>query len=335
MSRKPLPMLALLAFSQCFALSGHAQADWGYEEKSSASPAQASSAKAAEAKRPASALKPKAPTAAAPLKKAQVAPSEAKVKVILDERRCWLELFALCASSANEDDRKEVLDIATLSLDQKNRLTKFIDAKLAVPQSSFVGIVPIWTKLRPKILEEMDIKESYRLLFRALLRHYLSKSHETTSEIEMLQDLLGAVRIADSGPPILTEDAVNAYADMTCYLYQKRKPDRSVDGDDNRQTFALVVKDRFTRAPNLAAKTAMTNFDLTWACFRCRFLDVSTEQQEKLSALMASGDSKSSAQLKAELVSPTMLKIFALGPWSEKAKELKEEKATAGKLDTK
>lgn len=335
-------LMLLLTFNQFVATPAQAQGDWGYEDKSAVVPANAAfPAKASQA--PADKVKPtpkvKVPAIPPALKKAQVEPSEPTVT--LDDTRCWLEIFALCASSNVDDDRKEVLNLATLSTDQKNRLTKLVSSKLAAPINNFVGVAPLWKVLRPRILQELDVKESYRLLFRALIRHYLSKNKETSADLELLQDLLGAVRIADPGPPVLTEDAVNAYSDMTCFLYQKRKPDRSVDGDDNRQTFALVVKDRFVRAPNLAAKTAMTNFDLTWACFRCRFLDVSADQQEKLSALMASGDSKSSAQLKAELISPTMLKLFALGPWSEKAKEvreikeIKEEHAKAEKLEIK
>jgi len=339
-----LPLL--LACSQYSALPALAQGDWGYEDKTTVNQAKSAPTVPAlpavkplateKAKVPAKSLVPTkdvAPAKPTVLKKPQV---EASGPIVtLDDSRCWLELFALCASSNNEDDRKEVLELATLSLEQKNRLGKLVESKLKAPNSNWVGVAAVWKPLRPRILQEMDVKESYRLLFRALIRHHLSKVQESSADIELLQDLLGAVRIADPGPPVLTEDAVNAYSDMTCFLYQKRKPDRSVDGDDNRQTFALVIKDRFVRAPNLAAKTAMTNFDLTWACFRCRFLDVSADQQEKLSALMASGDSKSSTQLKAELVSPTMLKIFALGPWSEKAKELKEEHAKAEKLEIK
>ena len=335
-------LILLLTFAQFPTTAVVAQGDWGYEDKSTLSPDKAkppatmTNAAPNQAKLPARTIDP---AKAAALKKAQVEASEPREPIVsLNDTRCWLEIFALCASSNIDDDRKEVLNLATLSTDQKNRLTKLIASKLAAPVNNFVGIAPLWKALRPRVLQELDVKESYRLLFRALIRHYLSKNKETSADLELLQDLLGAVRIVDLGPPVLTEDAVNAYSDMTCFLYQKKKPDRSVDGDDNRQTFALVIKDRFVRAPNLAAKTAMTNFDLTWACFRCRFLDVTIEQQEKLSALMASGDSKSSALLKSELVSPTMLKLFALGPWSEKAKEvkvIKEEQAKAEKLEIK
>lgn len=335
MGAKPQLVMLLLTLNQFLATPVQAQSDWGYEDKGALSPDKASppasTSKPAATDKVKVPVKPLAPAKTAVLKKAQIEPSEPLVT--LDDTRCWLEIFALCASSHIDDDRKEVLNLSTLSTDQKNRLTKLIASKLAAPVNSFAGVAPLWKALRPRILQELDVKESYRLLFRALIRHYLSKNKETSADLELLQDLLGAVRIVDLGPPVLTEDAVNAYSDMTCFLYQKRKPDRSVDGDDNRQTFALVIKDRFVRAPNLAAKTAMTNFDLTWACFRCRFLDVNTEQQEKLSALMASGDSKSSAQLKAELVSPTMLKLFALGPWSEKAKEVKEVKAEQAKAE--
>lgn len=251
---------------------------------------------------------------------------------VLDDSRCWLEIFALCASSSTDDDRKEILQLATLSSDQKNRLKAVIDKKLqnAESKARYSGISSVWKELRGKITAELDTKESYRLLFRALIRRAMPGIVATSKDFsEQLQDLLGPVRIADVGPPPLTEDALNAYADMTCFLYQKRKPNRSVDGDENRQVFVAVVKERFAQAPNQAAKAAMTNFDLTWACFRCRFMDVSESEREKLSLLMASQDSKNSAQLKAELISPTILKIFSLGPWSEK---MTGQKATGPKL---
>ncbi len=262
------------------------------------------------------------------LKNAQNAETSDKTDVatleappVLDDSRCWLEIFALCASSATDDDRKEILQLGTISSDQKNHLKAIIAKKLENPESKarYEGIAAQWKLLRPKITAELDTKESYRLLFRALIRHAMPTIVATNKEFsEYLQDLLGPVRIADSGPPPLTEDAVSAYADMTCFLFKKRKPDRSVDGDDNRQVFVAVIKERFTQAPNAAAKAAMTNFDLTWACFRCRFMEVSESEREKLSQLMASQDSKNSAQLKAELLSPSILKLFAIGPWSEK-----------------
>jgi len=257
-----------------------------------------------------------------PIKQLTPGPKASNFVQAIDDKRSWMEIFALCASSNVDDDRKETLGLATLSTEQKDSLAKLLDTKLASVPSGYTGIGEFWRQTRPRILQELDVKESYRLLFRALIRHALSRKNtsltKNAAESELLQTLLGASRIADPGPPALTEEAINAYADMTCFLFQKRKPDKSVDGDENRKIFADVIKDKFVRAPNPAAKAAMTNFDLTWACFRCRFMDVGVEEREKLSALMASSDGKSSAQLKQELVSPTMTKLFAMGPWGEK-----------------
>ncbi len=330
---------AFLTLAMVSSIVPAAAQDWGYDappQTGTSAPTSKSAAKAA-----ASTLKtPSKPLVAPAAKSTQkagmqatavqpagmqpaVIQSAAPAQEQVDDKRSWLEIFALCASSNIDDDRTETLGLATLSGEQKDSLGKMIDQKLAANASVYAGIAPFWRQTRVKVIREIDSKESYRLLFRALIRHALSAKNsplaKNQNEADLLQSLLGAARIADPGPPPLTEDAVNAYADMTVFLFSKRKPDRSVDGDENRKVFADVIKDRFVRAPNPAAKAAMTNFDLTWACFRCRFLDVDAEQKEKLSALMASGDSKSSAMLKQELVSPAMTKLFAMGPWGEKS----------------
>lgn len=230
---------------------------------------------------------------------------------------CWMELFAVCASSPVDDDRKDLENLAILAADQKKELRDFLQKRQDLPQ--YAALEPIWKGLRGKVLTELDYKDSYRLLFRALLRHALGdpRSNLSKTEKEMFQMLLGPARISEMGPPVLTEDAINAYADMTCFLFQKRKPDRSIDGEENRQVFADVIKQRYQQAPNLQAKQAMCNFDLTWACFRCRYLALDEAGQARLSKLMASGEGK--GELKAELTNPQTLKIFALGPWSEKS----------------
>lgn len=234
----------------------------------------------------------------------------------LTEKQCWLELFAVCASSPVDDDRKDLEKLATLAADQQKELGAFIDKRS--DSLAYKTLLPVWKELRPRIFSELDYKDSYRLLFRALLRHALgdAKTSLSASEKEMFQNLLGPARISEMGPPTLTEDAINAYADMTCFLFQKRKPDRSIDGEENRQVFADVIKQRYMQAPDLRAKQAMCNFDLTWACFRCRYLALNENGQARLSKLMAGGDGK--GELKAELTNPEMLKIFAMGPWSEK-----------------
>ena len=175
-------LLLLLALNQYLACPALAQGDWGYEEKTTGSPDKAAPAPPAlpsinpsateKAKIPTRSLVPAkslvptkdvAPAKPVVLKKPQV---EASGPIVtLDDSRCWLELFALCASSSNEDDRKEVLELATLSLDQKNRLGKLLESKLKAPNNNWVGVAAVWKPLRPRILQEMDVKESYRLLF--------------------------------------------------------------------------------------------------------------------------------------------------------------------------
>lgn len=254
----------------------------------------------------------KASTASTPRASDQAPPTSQP----LTEKQCWLELFAVCASSPVDDDRKDLEKLATLASEQKKELEAFIDKRS--DSLAYKALAPIWKELRPRIFSELDYKDSYRLLFRALLRHALgdAKTSLSASEKEMFQTLLGPARISEMGPPTLTEDAINAYADMTCFLFQKRKPDRSIDGEENRQVFADVIKQRYMQAPDLRAKQAMCNFDLTWACFRCRYLALNESGQARLSKLMAGGDGK--GELKAELTNPEMLKIFAMGPWSEK-----------------
>ncbi|OPZ80530.1 MAG: hypothetical protein BWY75_03781 [bacterium ADurb.Bin425] len=112
--------------------------------------------------------------------------------------------------------------------------------------------------------------------------------------------------MAEPGPPPLTEEAVKAYADMTCFLYSKKHPDKSVDQDDNREIFAGVIRDRFLSAPSEKARFAMCNFDLTWAAFRCKYLDAPAAEKQRLE--IYSQDS---------LTGKELTKLYGMGPWAE------------------
>jgi hypothetical protein len=280
------------------------------------------------------ALTPKAPS-----------PEEIAAHKKVDDLKSWMEIFALAASSASEDDRNQILTLGTLPQDTRKKLEKMTFEKLEENVAEYAGISSIWRPLSQKITEDIDYKESYRLLFRSLLRHAVGRIEPTAPEAEAIQEILGPARIAEMGPPILTEDAINAYSDMTCFLYQKRHPDHTVEGDDNRQLFAEVVRQRYNDAPNLEAKKAMCNFDVTWASFRCRYLDSTAADREKLLASIgedksgtvatvsdrgtnatttkvAPASARSKTQSSAALVSPKLLKIFALGPWAESSKTI-------------
>jgi hypothetical protein len=271
-------------------------------------------------------------------------PEEIAARKKVEELKSWMEVFALAASSSTEDDRNQILTLGTLPADTRKKLEKMTFEKLDQNLPEYLGITAVWKPLSQKIAEDIDYKESYRLLFRSLLRHAVSRIEATAPEAEAIQELLGPARIAEMGPPILTEDAINAYSDMTCFLYQKRHPDHTVEGDDNRQLFAEVIRQKYTDAPNPAAKKAMCNFDVTWASFRCRYLDANAAEKDKLittisgekgdtgAASQSGANSQSSAktvstaktkkQATAALMSPKLLKIFALGPWAESSKTI-------------
>lgn len=271
-------------------------------------------------------------------------PDEIAARKKVEDLKSWMEIFALAASSASEDDRNQILSLGTLAQGTKKKLEKIAFEKLEQNVPEYLGVSSIWRPLSQKVTEDIDYKESYRLLFRSLLRHAVGRIEPTAPEAEAIQEVLGPARIAEMGPPILTEDAINAYSDMTCFLYQVRHPDHTVEGDDNRQMFAEVIRQKYNDAPNIEAKKAMCNFDLTWASFRCRYLDSNAAGKDKLIASISGGKTETTAMSAANtsaatgtktaagakgksqssiaLMSPKLLKIFALGPWAESSKTI-------------
>lgn len=314
--------------------------DWGYEGESEK---QAAVSPVTEAKRVES-------------KPAQVKPQPkagGKEKALSD-LDSWLEIFALIASSAEDDDRSAVNRLETLSPELKENLSRFIKSKLDAGVPAYQGISPLWQEIRAKVNHSIDYKESYRMLFRALTRHWLLKTDkassfdgktatalaltpegsqkqtspskpqvsapkpDTTSDNEELfTELIGPSRIAEPGNPPLTDDAIKAYSDMTCFLYAKKHPDKSVDQDDNRLIFAGVVRDKFINAPSAQAKLAMSNFDLTWASFRCRYLDSSPAEKERMSITVSAPVKAANGDSTSALTNKTILTLFSKGPWAE------------------
>lgn len=319
-----------------------AQSDWGYEDVKPSTP-QAQPAKSTQAAKATQAAKTAQPAKTLPAKKPAPRP--------LSDKDCWMEIFALAASSAEDDDRLAVRDLATLQDPLKEKLQTFVGQKLDASAPAYVGISPLWSEIRGKVQANLDYKESYRLLFRALLRHWLLRTERSASfdgqtakalsigeikpeekqaiktslEEELFADLLGPARVAEAGPPPLTEDAIKAYSDMACFLYAKKHPDKSVDQDDNRQVFASVIRDKFVNAPTAKAQLAMSNFDLTWASFKCRYLDSSSQEKERMSISVSApvkGD-KAGGQANEDLTNKTIVALFQKGPWAENLKNIK------------
>jgi len=276
----------------------------------------------------------------APLQPAKPAPPPAPTAAELSARnkvvdlKSWMEIYALAASSARDDDRGQILNLKILSEETRKKLEQFTFEKIEQNVPEYLGIGPIWIPLSKKISEDLDYKESYRLLFRALLRHAVDRLEPTAVQAELIHELLGPTRIAEIGPPVLTEEAIDAYNDMTCFLYSKRHPEHTLEGDDNRRMFAEVIRGKYNDAPNMEAKRAMCKFDLTWAAFRCRYLDASPADKDKLLISMedksggrsqttpgkASATGAAKKQSVLALTSPKLIKLFGMGPWAESAK---------------
>ncbi|MBS2006454.1 MAG: hypothetical protein JST01_05410 [Cyanobacteria bacterium SZAS TMP-1] len=267
-------------------------------------------------------------TSLSPEKPVPPTPAELAARNKVVDLKSWMEIYALAASSATEDDRSQILNLKILAEDTRKKLEKFTFEKIEQNVPEYIGIGPTWIPISKKISEDLDYKESYRLLFRALLRHAVDRLEPTAVQAELIQELLGPTRIAEVGPPVLTEEAINAYNDMTCFIYAKRHPEHSVEGDDNRQMFAEVIRQRYNDAPNIEAKRAMCKFDLTWATFRCRYLDASPADKDRLLLSMdpdkakvpTPNRAKKPAQPALALTSPKLLKLFGMGPWAESAK---------------
>ncbi|HNB17737.1 MAG TPA: hypothetical protein PLC15_20295 [Candidatus Obscuribacter sp.] len=333
----PLAVSVLLINSR----AGAAASDWGYE---------------GDSEKPA-AVRPTTPTKPVESKPVPLKPQPKTAGTVkaLSDLDSWLEIFALIASSPEDDDRNAVRKLETLSPELKENLSRFIKSKLDAKVPVYQGISPLWQEIRAKVDHSIDYKESYRMLFRALTRHWLLKTDKAASfdgktatalaltmedsqknatppakpqapapkldatgeSEELFTELIGPSRIAEPGNPPLTDDAIKAYSDMTCFLYAKKHPDKSVDQDDNRLIFAGVVRDKFINAPSAQAKLAMSNFDLTWASFRCRYLDSSPAEKERMSITVSAPVKASSGDSTASLTNQTILNLFSKGPWAE------------------
>lgn len=126
----------------------------------------------------------------------------------------------------------------------------------------------------------VDLEGAYKTLFRALCRLRLrssAKAGNSCAVDDVIQEVLGAQRIAVPGDPALTEDAVNAYADMACFIYEQRNDGKTVDAVDNRTLFAKLICQKFSLAPTRADQEAMLGFDLSWAKFKILWLRADTK----------------------------------------------------------
>jgi hypothetical protein len=180
----------------------------------------------------------------------------------------------------------------------------------AMVQGEWLKIASFWPEINKRLQDHQDEAEDFSRLFKALLRLVISSKSLPEEQTNVLLNILGPERIAVEGTPQLTEEAVNGYTDMACFLFELKNPGKTVDADDNRAVFATVIKSKFQEAPSEKAKLAMSNFALTWAKFKIAW-DLAPEEKRKELAQhvddIASGTSYSDTALTK--------KIFENGPW--------------------
>ncbi len=291
--------------------------DWGYDDGSTASPralpaqpgklpSQAPGKQPAQAaKLPVSTTKVKSPAAAKGAAKSTThvtgKPGSDRLTAASSVAQSWVELFELVACQP-------------LTNDQKNRYAATIEHLTHGPlREELVAIQSFWPAIAPRIRESAEFRESFKSLFKSLLRMQERAKALDSERSEVIAEVLGPERVADLGPPPLTEDAVDAYADMACFLYEQKNPGKTIDATDNRAVFASVVLNKFKDAPTEADKRSMVNFAVTWARFRIIYAEASDAEKARLLGELE----KKGAATVAGLSNPTVDHILRNGPWSK------------------
>jgi hypothetical protein len=172
----------------------------------------------------------------------------------------WLEMYESATPGQLTDD-------------QIVRIKEFYGALLGKSDPRAVAVLGFWPKLRVYLERNPDRHENYSSLIYSLLRARTRPGTSTASgaqqdETDLIAELLGPVRIAVQGAPPLTEDAVDAYADMACFLYEQKHPGKTIDAMENRAMFSNVIMQKYKDAPKPADRAAMTNFPVGWAKFK-------------------------------------------------------------------
>jgi hypothetical protein len=270
--------------------------EWGYEKPVEVKPMRAV---AQPIKAPAGAAAPKS-GAAKPIVAARVAPTAprttpkpagangaAGTPSVASSKAdyaaaCWAQIYQLSSGKKLTDE-------------QKKRLK---DVVSKAPKGQAVTV--FWPRLTEYLVAHPEQKENYIRLLRALLRWRArtllataggaAPSVVAKEEAGLIGEVLGPERVAVQGSPAFSEEAVEAYADMACFLYEQNNPGKTIDAFDNRAMFASVVCEKFRNAPTEKDKRAMAAFDLSWAKFKVAWESADEgKRKEMLSLLQKSG----------------------------------------------
>ncbi|MGE0265272.1 MAG: hypothetical protein AB7V06_21555 [Candidatus Obscuribacterales bacterium] len=225
---------------------------------------------------------------------------------------CWLQLYGLVAPIAKNGRLIEGDDLsANLSPEQKSRFRSYLAGGQS-NKNEVVAILDYWPQVSDRI-RDLDQRGNFRLLFRALLRLKARSKSTSEAEKQVIKDSLGPEVVAEPGDPPLTDEAIAAYADMTCFLYEKKNPGRTVDADDNRELFSMVLKGKFRDAPSDRDRAAMANFPLNWAKFRILYTDADEGDRDLLLRKLANASGTRNATVANQLLE----KVLVSSPWKE------------------
>lgn len=216
----------------------------------------------------------------------------------------WLEMYESATPGQLTDD-------------QITRIKEFYGGLLDKSDPRAVAVLAFWPKLRVYLERNPDQHENYSSLIYALLRARTKPGAVTAggalqAETDLISELLGPVRIACQGSPPLTEDAVDAYADMACFLYEQKNPGKTIDAMENRAMFSNVIMQKYKDAPRPEDRAAMSNFPVGWAKFKVLWVTADEAGRKALLSKLTSEGMQNTAQTPSDPMLAQVLKNWPL-----------------------
>ncbi len=211
----------------------------------------------------------------------------------------WLELYSLVA-------------VDPLTDEQKRRFEEKLVKAAGLGKADFEAIDKFWPLVKKTCLANTEQQSNYRDLFRALFRLEMRQQKENPIESELVAEIIGPERVAVPDNPPLTEDAVEAYADMTCFIYNQTHPGKSVDALDNRTVFVATLERRYMHCESSLEKLAMSNFALKWGKFKVLYADANDADKDKLFKRVSG---TSPEPLRKDMINPALDAVMKNGPW--------------------
>lgn len=234
----------------------------------------------------------------------------------------WLQMYQIVSQHPFADE-------------QRIEAREFLQDRVSKPgplRDEILSINRYWSQVVVAADRGEDAEQAYAELFRSLLRYRMralqdrmgkdaTSSEYLMPELNTLSAILGPTRLAvvlDSAS--LTEDAVNAYADMACQLYSEQNPGKSIDASDNREMFAKVICEKFRAAPSDKDRKAMANFDLIWAKYKVLWEQADQATRKQMLSKLASAGAGAAIACTQDATLELVLKNWPAGVASQTQK---------------